>query len=113
MGGRAPVDHAHLARYTFGNRALEIEVLTLFADQAPSYLDALRTAPTEKAWREAAHTLKGSARAVGAVFVADAAERAEVLGFAAEAGARAAIANELYDCLAEARAHIAGLKADG
>ena len=78
----APIDHAHLARYTLGNLALEIEVLQLFSGQAPSTLQALEAAGDAKAWHMAAHTLKGSARAVGAGSVARAAEAAEVAGFA-------------------------------
>src|SRR4051812_35026424 len=61
----APVDFAHLKRYTLGDRALELEVLHLFAAQAPLTLEVLRRAHTTRAWRDAAHTLKGSARAVG------------------------------------------------
>ena len=56
-------------------------MLGLFAAQAPQTLDWLRTAATPKSWRDAAHTLKGSARAVGAWQVATAAEKAETLGF--------------------------------
>lgn len=76
---RGPIDRVHLARYTLGNLELEIEILGLFAMQAPETLRQLKTALTEKAWRDAAHTLKGSARAVGATRVGDFAERAEVL----------------------------------
>ena len=74
-----PVDLAHLQRFTLGNQALEIEVLQLFAAQAPVTLDQLKRSECEKSWRIAAHTLKGSARAVGAWRVARCAERAEVL----------------------------------
>lgn len=76
---RSPIDHAHLSRYTFGNRELEREVLDLFAEQAPRTLAWLKASATPKAWRDAAHTLKGSARAVGAFEVATAAEAAEGL----------------------------------
>lgn len=77
-----PIDHAHLARYTLGDAALELEVLTLFADEAPRTLARLRSAAAanpfaEADWQAASHTLKGSARAVGAVKVALAAEAAE------------------------------------
>ncbi len=105
----APIDHVHLARYTFGNRALEIEVLQLFTDQAPDYLEALRVADTEKAWRDAAHTLKGSARAVGAVRVADRAERAEALVASRDRAARESAIQAIAEALEEARRHIAGL----
>lgn len=73
----APIDHRHLGRYTLGNRALEIEVLQLFAGQAPLTLADIVAAATDKAWHIAAHTLKGSARAVGAWEVARIAEAAE------------------------------------
>lgn len=61
-----PIDRVHLARFTLGNAALEREVLELFAEQAPLYLERLRNASSGREWREAAHTIKGSASAVGA-----------------------------------------------
>ena len=76
-----PIDRTYLARFTLGNAALEREVLQLFADQVPLYLQALRDARVRKAWREAAHTIKGSASAVGAwrlVRFAEIAERVDV-----------------------------------
>ncbi len=106
-----PVDHAHLARYTFGNRALEIEVLTLFADQAPDYLAAMRNARSEKEWRDAAHTLKGSARAVGAMRVAAAALASENVPFPPHPTLKEKVVGDLARALAEARAHIATLQA--
>lgn len=72
-----PIDHAHLGRYTLGNRALEVEVLQLFSGQAPETLAMLAQAVTAKDWHIAAHTLKGSARAVGAWEIARLAEVAE------------------------------------
>jgi HPt (histidine-containing phosphotransfer) domain-containing protein len=81
-GDESPVDHAHLARYTLGSRPLELEVLRLFAEQAPVTLQELRNATSARDWHSAAHTLKGSARAVGARAVARAAEIAEAAGHA-------------------------------
>ena len=52
-------------------------MLQLFADQVPLYLQALRDAASRKAWKEAAHTIKGSASAVGAWRLARFAEMAE------------------------------------
>jgi HPt (histidine-containing phosphotransfer) domain-containing protein len=60
-----------------GDAALELEVLKLFDQQAPLTIERLRQARGEKQWREAAHTLKGSARAVGAWKLADAAASGE------------------------------------
>ncbi len=74
-----PIDHAYLGRFTQGNADLEREVLELFAGMIPRYLDDLRAAATNKAWKDAAHTIKGSAAAVGARRLARFAEMAERL----------------------------------
>ena len=76
----APVDLAHLRRFTLGDRRLEREVLTLFIEHAPVSIAAMRAALTDRDWTNAAHSLKGSARAVGAWRIATLAERAEQLG---------------------------------
>ena len=74
-------------------RGLELEILGLFVEQLPITIGALEHAPTDKEWGMAAHTLKGSARAVGAWPLAALAEDAERLhGLPdADAGMRAAI----------------------
>lgn len=74
-----PIDLAHLRRYTLGDKALEEEVLRLFLAQLPETLAALRSAATERDWKIAAHTLKGSCRAVGAWRIASLAQEAEAL----------------------------------
>lgn len=102
-----PIDHAHLRRYTMGNRALEIEVLQLFAGQAPETMASLVAADDAKAWHIAAHTLKGSARAVGAFAVATAAEEAEKAGH--DHPCRAEMLARIEALLAEARGYIDGL----
>jgi HPt (histidine-containing phosphotransfer) domain-containing protein len=71
------IDHDHLRRYTMGDKQLESEVLQLFAGDLPGAIGALRAARTDREWWIAAHTLKGSARAVGAWRVASAAAAAE------------------------------------
>ena len=106
---KSPIDRTHLARYTCGNRALEEEVLQLFAEHAPIYLHELRMAGSEKAWRQAAHTLKGSARAVGAFCVADRAEWAEALLDNSDLTVRARSLAGLEEAVEEARRHIAKL----
>lgn len=83
--GADAVDRAHLARFTLGNAELEREVLELFAGQAPIYLQGLREAATRKQWREAAHTIKGSAAAVGAWRLVRFAELAEKIDIETEA----------------------------
>ncbi len=71
------IDHVHLRRYTMGDLQLEREVLDLFACELPKTMSALKAAETEIEWKVAAHTLKGSARAVGAWRIAAAAVSAE------------------------------------
>lgn len=79
-----PVDLDHLRRYTLGDKALEDEVLGLFLAQLPETIAALRSAATERDWKMAAHTLKGSSRAVGAWRIARLAQQAEALVCSAE-----------------------------
>ena len=104
----AAVDLQHLSRYTLGDRALEAEVLALFAMQLPATIDALRGAGGETEWRTAAHTLKGSARTVGAWRLAQLAAEAEHLAAVRDRGVVAAIAAAAR----EAEAFIAALAAD-
>jgi len=72
-----PVDLKHLRRYTLGDLGLEREVLSLFLAQLPETISALGAARTDKDWKIAAHTLKGSGRAVGAWRIARIADQAE------------------------------------
>jgi HPt (histidine-containing phosphotransfer) domain-containing protein len=78
--GSVPVDRAHLRRYTLGDEELEREVLGLFLAQVPLTMESLHYAESDRGWQVAAHTLKGSARAVGAWEVARLAQEAEKLG---------------------------------
>ena len=105
-----PIDRAHLARFTLGDVALEIEVLDLFLGQAPLTLASLADARTDKAWRDAAHTLKGSARAVGAFSVARAAQHAERSGHRLLGVARLEALSHLADALDDARLYITCIK---
>ena len=84
--GATPIDWSHLSRFTLGDKALEHEVLGLFAMDAPRYLAKMVAARQRKDWIEAAHTLKGSARAVGAWNVAECAQAAEAMHVSADRG---------------------------
>src|SRR6266513_962674 len=70
-----PIDFEHLKRMTLGDAGLEQEVLAMFSAQSGKLLDTLATLPAETG--ALAHTLKGSARAIGAFAVAEAAARLE------------------------------------
>jgi HPt (histidine-containing phosphotransfer) domain-containing protein len=76
--GRKPtvIDEDHLARMTLGDRRLEREVLEIFVRQTTIMLNRIVAAEPALA-AAAAHTLKGSARGIGAWRVARAAELLE------------------------------------
>ncbi len=69
------IDTAHLTRMTLGDTALQREVLTLFARQSADLVARMSTFPADMA--AIAHTLKGSARGIGAFSAAASAERLE------------------------------------
>jgi HPt (histidine-containing phosphotransfer) domain-containing protein len=108
MPAEPVLDLAHLARMTLGDKSLEAEVLALFDRQAGILLARMRQAPPAAAGAFA-HTLKGSARGIGAWQVAAAAEMVERL--AAEPGPAdlADVLDRLAGAIDEARATIAGL----
>ena len=70
-----PIDIGHLERMTLGDAGLEREVLAMFSAQAVGLIAKLAALPADS--RRAGAHLKGSARAIGAFRVADAAESLE------------------------------------
>lgn len=103
-----PIDLVHLSHYTLGDSTLEREILQLFRAQSRIYLDRLRDAGGKSDWCEAAHTIKGSARGIGAWQVAICAEKAET----SKSGKTQAVLSELEDSIEEANAFIKSLLAD-
>jgi HPt (histidine-containing phosphotransfer) domain-containing protein len=106
---RMPVDLDHLRRFTMGDISLEQEILGLFAEHAPKSLASLTDAADAIAWRAAAHSLKGSARAVGA----DVAELAAVaeLAYPEETDAKLQQLAAVSAAIDAARDYIAQLQA--
>ena len=102
-----PIDLVHLARMTLGERSLEREVLQLFDRQAAILMGRMQAAPAA-AMAALAHTLKGSARAIGAARVARAAEVVEFIDTADAANVARALA-ALGTATEEARTFIADL----
>jgi len=94
-----PIDVAHLQRMTLGDTGLEREVLAMFSAQAVHLTAALASLPADAA--ALTHTLKGSARAIGAFGVAEAAARLETL--VKNGGDRSQALAELDDAVAQAR----------
>jgi HPt (histidine-containing phosphotransfer) domain-containing protein len=100
--GDGPIDFDHLQRMTLGDSAIEHEVLAMFSAQSAKLVGTLAAMPADAS--ALAHTLKGSARAIGAFAVGDAAARLETAiarGFD-PSGALA----ELGEAVAEAQAEI-------
>ncbi len=104
-----PIDLKHLGRYTLGDASLEYEVLGLFAGQMPESIKALKAAASERDWLMAAHTLKGSGRAIGAWRLADLAQQAESIRIAADRVAAAAIVRQIEAAAAEIASYIGTL----
>ena len=102
-----PIDLVHLARTTLGDRALEREVLQLFDRQSTLLIARMRSA-APAGIATLAHTLKGSARGIGAWRVARAAEALELAGSAGSDAVAEAL-NRLAAAADEARAVIAEL----
>lgn len=106
-----PIDFVHLARQSLGDRDLEVELLRLFERQAARIAEELAMPDLSRGARgerlDLAHTLKGSARAVGAVGVAEAcAAYEDILKSDCAAGDVAAATRSLTRAVAEARALI-------
>jgi HPt (histidine-containing phosphotransfer) domain-containing protein len=102
------VDRAHLARMTLGDARLQAEVLALFDRQADMLRARMRQA-SPAAVGAFAHTLKGSARGIGAWGVAAAAEQIE--RSASSPGPLDAALDRLAQAVAEVRSATKDLRA--
>ena len=97
-----PIDIGHLTRMTLGDASLEREVLAMFSAQAASLVGSLARLPPDAG--ALAHTLKGSARAIGAFAVAEAASCLETAIQNGDDPTEALA--ELSDAVAQARSAI-------
>lgn len=91
------LDRAHFDHMTGADRALQLEVLGLFRMQVDSWRAAFAGG---EAWREAVHTMKGSARGIGLSVLAAACEEAENAPDAAREAALARVQAALAEALA-------------
>ena len=94
MAGKA-VDFGYLEDFMAGDRAVVREVLGLFLQQAETWRPDLE--PGSAGWRDVIHTIKGSARGVGAIALGDACAEAEAEGDGALRAVRAALEAALSD----------------
>ena len=102
------IDFAHLARQTLDDRALANELLALFENQAARITAQLVAlgAGEAKTRADLAHTLKGSALAIGAGRAARLAQAYETA--CATGGGPGAALDDLLAAMAQVRAAIAG-----
>jgi HPt (histidine-containing phosphotransfer) domain-containing protein len=111
------IDLVFLAQQSLGDKGLEIELLTMFQKQAETIVARLvkPVCGGDRRWQhDLAHTLKGSARAVGAAKVARAAEDFEAaLRANASEEKLAEKAKVLETVVGEARTIILSLIAEG
>jgi HPt (histidine-containing phosphotransfer) domain-containing protein len=111
-GDEPVIDLVHLARQTESDQALEVELLEMFERQSARIVSQLMRAGARegKFCSDLAHTLRGSALAIGAGRVARAAQAYEAIYAAgSRGGSSSAALAELVDAVAEARAAIARL----
>jgi HPt (histidine-containing phosphotransfer) domain-containing protein len=109
-GLQLAIDLEHLDRMTFGERKLVREVLRLFVRQAEILLRRMeRASPSSAALL--AHTLKGSARGVGAWTVATSAEEYELAAQQSDPEKLAQAFEQLCRAIHEARSAIGAVLA--
>ena len=100
------VDFGHLESYAAGDAALIDEVLGMFREQAALWVRLFDPSWPPDGWRDAAHSLKGSALGVGAFQLAEACAAAET-AFGAGPGEKSAMLERVRDALDAALADIA------
>jgi HPt (histidine-containing phosphotransfer) domain-containing protein len=103
-----PIDLEHLSRMTLGERSLEREVLQLFDRQAGMLLARMKNSMAPAAGA-LAHTLKGSARGIGAWNVAKWAESVELAAGTQDTETLARAIDQLSGAVAEAKIVIGDL----
>lgn len=101
------IDFEHLNQYVGGDAELTREVFGLFRNQVEMWGRGLSADAADEIWASVTHSLKGSARAVGAVELAEACERAEsLIGDDRRPGAREVAVERLEQRIAKVLAEI-------
>ncbi len=94
------VDFDYLERFAAGDSTVIDEVLALFREQAQMWSVLLD--PGSEGWRDAVHTIKGTARGIGAFHLGDVCETCEIEGVVKIAAVRDALDLALADVAAYA-----------
>lgn len=90
------LDRAHFDMMTGADRPLQLEVLDLFRMQVDGWMSAFDAGD---GWRDAVHTLKGSARGIGLHALAGVCEAAEYAPEAEKETALALVRGALAEAL--------------
>jgi HPt (histidine-containing phosphotransfer) domain-containing protein len=92
------VDFGYLEDFAAGDRQVISEVLMMFQQQALACVAALDGA--NPGWRDVVHTIKGSARGIGANVLGEVCANAEIQGVTEIALVRASLAATVADIAA-------------
>lgn len=94
-GGSKAVDFAYLEGFAGGDRQVVGEVLALFLEQARLWVPGLTS--TNPGWGDLVHTIKGSARGIGANALGETCAHCEAYGPEGLVAVRAALAAALAE----------------
>ena len=97
-GPSGAMDFAYLESFMAGDRQVIAEVLNLFLDQARGWSAGLDAG--NPGWRDLVHTIKGSARGIGATALGDICARVEADGEAYLTEVQAALSGAVSDIAA-------------
>jgi HPt (histidine-containing phosphotransfer) domain-containing protein len=89
-------DQRHFSEMTSGDVALQREIVALFRGQVDEWRACLDVSAEPNVWRETAHKLKGSARAIGLWSLGEACDAVEQSA-APEAAEKLALVRNLLD----------------
>lgn len=107
MTDSSEIDFDHLNQYVGGDPDLTREVFGLFRNQVEMWSKGLRADADDDLWINVAHSLKGSARAVGATGLAEICETAEgLVGDDRRPGAREVTVERLEVSISQVLAEI-------
>jgi len=94
------IDFEHLKRYVGNDPALTAEVFGLFKNQVDLWSSRLNSDLDDDSWSMMAHSLKGTARAIGAMSLAEQCEQAESqIGEGRRPGAREVAVNNIENLI--------------
>jgi len=100
MDSESYIDFEHLRRFVGDDPDLTAEVFGLFKNQVDLWSPQLRPELDDDSWMMMAHSLKGTARAIGATGLAEHCEKAEELvGEGKRPGARDVMVSKIESAI--------------